>query len=88
MWLPHPLYEALPVIYPAVGLGSLALFGIDSPASFSALLLFGVSVIIVRLRRRYRIQCRREEAAAQRKRRRHARSRYGALQTMREGSRR
>lgn len=43
MWIPDKLYRALPVVYAAGGVLTLALFGTHSPSAFSSVLLFAAA---------------------------------------------
>jgi hypothetical protein len=70
MWIPNPIYEALPVIYPGIGLASVAVLGVRSPALISAALLVAASLAITVARRRYRAALKAEQAHSDRQRRR------------------
>ena len=63
MWIPRPIYEALPVVYPAIGIFSVAALGPQTLSLLSAALLFGASAVIWVLRRRYRANQRVEMAS-------------------------
>lgn len=62
MWIPNPLYRALPSLYAAAGAGLLAGFGFTGPAAVSALLLLAAALIVYEQRAHRRAALRRQRA--------------------------
>jgi hypothetical protein len=74
MWIPEPIYTCLPAIYAGVGVCSVAVLGPQSPAPFSAALLFIAAAAITVLRVRYRTARKARKLAEDRRRRAEAKS--------------
>ncbi|MDY0014264.1 MAG: hypothetical protein RBS40_15420 [Rhodocyclaceae bacterium] len=68
MFLPAPVYEALPVLYTTKGVVAIHLSGYNPAVIGFSTLLFAASALITRMRRQYR----RELAAQGFQRRRYA----------------
>ncbi len=62
MWIPDPLYRALPGLYAASGLSLLVVTSFAGPAAFSAFVLLAVAVIVHEKRARYKAEMRRRRA--------------------------
>lgn len=54
MWLPHPVYKALPVVYATVGVALTPLFGFSVPILLSSALFLAAGALTVWWRHKYR----------------------------------
>jgi len=54
MWIPDPIYKALPIVYAIVGVSLVPLFGLSTPIVVSAAMFIAAAAITVYWRFQFR----------------------------------